>query len=103
MGWYPCPPNTASSGGGIDNRGTLTVAASTILNNTASSDAGGGIFNSTLTATANVTGSTVQGNTAVGDGGGIYNATGTVAPLLSTIRNNTPNNCAGTPVPGCSG
>jgi fibronectin-binding autotransporter adhesin len=73
--------NTARlSGGGIHNRGTLTVTnGSAIGGNTAagtrSEDGGGGIY-SELGATTTVDGSTLSANacTAVGcDGGGIWN------------------------------
>jgi len=53
-------------GGGIFNRGTLTLNTSTVCQNTASD--GGGIFNEGQLA---VTGSTIADNTASGDGGGI--------------------------------
>ncbi|MFF4276492.1 hypothetical protein [Streptomyces sp. NPDC001536] len=41
-------------------------------------------------------------NGAGGFGGGILNQGGTVTLTRSPVRNNRPDNCAGTPVPGCS-
>jgi Ca2+-binding RTX toxin-like protein len=55
-------------GGGILNRGTLTVSNSTLSGNSASS--GGGIYNS---RSATVSSSTLSGNSASNSGGGIYN------------------------------
>ncbi|NER20285.1 MAG: DUF4347 domain-containing protein [Symploca sp. SIO1C2] len=63
-----------NNGGGIFNRGTLTLNNSTVSGNTANFR-GGGIYNSGMVANAaNVTlnSSTVSGNTA-GSGGGIFN------------------------------
>ena len=67
-------------GGGIDNRGTLTVAKSTISGNTAGS---GGIFNS---GTVTLTNSIVSSNSAY-DGGGLWNI-GTADLTDTTISNN---------------
>ena len=64
------PQNT---GGGIFNRGELTLKDSTISGNTA--DSGGGIYNDISTAT--FTNSTISGNTA-DLGGGIYNSNSTI-------------------------
>jgi predicted outer membrane repeat protein len=61
--------NSASEfGGGIDNKGTLTVTNSTLAGNSAAG--GGGILND---GTLRVTNSTLSGNSASGFGGGIYN------------------------------
>jgi len=77
-------------GGGIFNRGTLTVTNSTLISNIADggSGAGGGISNGgggTLT----VTNSTFSGNRA-GNGGGIYNdGGGTLTVTNGTLSGNT--------------
>ena len=73
-----------SSGGGIENKSTLTVEGSTISGNHATSGAG---INSTGTLT--VEGSTISGNTAATEGGGIYARTGTVTVEGSTISGNS--------------
>jgi predicted outer membrane repeat protein len=79
--------------GGIDNAGTLTVANSAVLNNTAfhTQDtgifgSGGGIFNQNL-STLTVSGSTVSGNSA-SFGGGIENL-GTLTVGGSTVSGNS--------------
>ena len=69
-------------GGGIDNAGTLTVANSTVSNNSAIF--GGGIDN---TGTLTVIGSTFSGNSA-GTGAGIDNA-GALIISESTFSGNT--------------
>ena len=79
----------ASTGGGIYNYGTMTVADSTISGNTAITDLGGGIYNHSGTMT--VTDSTISGNKATSSGargGGIYNY-GTMTVTGSTISGNT--------------
>jgi hypothetical protein len=70
--------NITSHGGGIENRGVLTLINSTITNNSAISgllDQGGGIFNE---GKLTVNHSTISNNSASGgyltDGGGIYNS-----------------------------
>ena len=83
--------NGNDDGGGIYHIGinTLTITNSIIRNNNAVTEAysfGGGIYNGT--GTVNVLNSTVSGNTAV-LGGGIYNANGTVNITSSTISSNT--------------
>jgi CSLREA domain-containing protein len=79
-----------SSGGGINNPGTLTLTSVTISGNTATN--GGGIFNS---GTVTLTNSTMSGNTVnsivAGSGGGIFNNGGTVNLTNSTISGNTAN------------
>jgi hypothetical protein len=79
-------------GGGIANFGTLTVANSTITDNTAGVE-GGGLFNR---GTLTVQNSTVADNTAGVDGGGLFNE-GTVTLTHVTFENNTPNDCTGCP------
>jgi hypothetical protein len=80
------------SGGGIYNRGTLTLNNSTVANNTAGAN-GGGILNR---GNATLTNSTVSGNTANVDGGGIDNESGGTLTLNgSTVSGNTANNDGG--------
>ena len=80
--------NTAGGGGGIVNSGTLIVANSTFANNNGG-NAGGGIFSSGIPLT--VTNSTFSGNTAAsGNGGGIANS-GTATVTASTIADNKGN------------
>ncbi|WP_327126348.1 hypothetical protein [Streptomyces sp. NBC_01727] len=87
--------NTArvSDGGGIgNNRGEVTVSGSAVYSNTAPS--GGGIWNG---GTLKVTLSAVLRNTATGrpgSGGGIYNTGGTVTLDRSVVGDNAPDNCA---------
>lgn len=71
----------ASGGGGIDNRGTLTITDGAVSGNSASSD-GGGIQNN---GTLNITNSSLGGNTATRFGGGIINSLSAV----STVTNST--------------
>ena len=102
--------NTAENGGGIYNLGTLTVISSTISNNHADTGSGAGILSSgTLTAinssiigntgfrtggievgngTANITNSTISGNSAFGDGGGLQVLGGAATVTNATITNN---------------
>jgi hypothetical protein len=71
--------NAAYQGGGISNRGTLSVTNSTIggigLGNRATDGSGGGIYNWGVTTVNN---STVISNTAAGHGGGIFSEQGTL-------------------------
>jgi len=73
-------------GGGIINRGDLTVTDSQISNNRIEGNGGygGGIYNyNTLT----ITNSTISGNYSHA-GGGIFHQSGTISIINSTIRNN---------------
>ncbi|MEV6025221.1 hypothetical protein [Streptomyces sp. NPDC052036] len=96
--------NTArvNGGGGIVNaQGQVTVSDSAVYGNTAPS--GGGIWNG---GTLTVTRSAVVHNTATGGtghGGGIYEAGGTVTLHRSAVGANTPDNCAPGSIPGCTG
>ena len=77
-------PNTA--GGGIVNRGTLTITNSTISGNSVTGH-GGGIANG---GTLTVTNSTISGNTASGgtlgnQGGGIYNTSFGIVNITNSI------------------
>lgn len=75
-----------SSGGGIFNRGTLTIQDS-ILSGNKAINFGGALFN-TANSTSSVQNSVVIGN-AAGYGGGIYNGEGsTLVVNNSTIANN---------------
>ena len=85
--------DVAGSGGGIENKGTLTLVASIVTNNTASINAGG-IFNN-LGKTLTLTNSTVSDNTSTFDGAGIFNQGGTVNLTGSTVSGNTGRNGGG--------
>lgn len=81
---------SSSEGGGIFNRGNVTINNSNIANNTA--NGGGGIVNLGMLA---ATSSTINGNqsndsnaTIPGIGGGILNDTGTAIIINSTVANN---------------
>ncbi|MBV6449456.1 MAG: hypothetical protein MHPDNHAH_00166 [Anaerolineales bacterium] len=79
----------SSSGGGIYNRGTLSVTDSALSGNSAVR--GGGIYNY---ATLTVTDSTFSGNSATMTGGGIYNYdTATVTD--SALSGNSANSYGG--------
>lgn len=76
--------NLSGGGGGIFSEGVLTLTKSTISNNT-SQGRGGGIYN--LDSTLNITNSTISTNTSL-NGGGIFNRFGTVNVNFTTIANN---------------
>jgi len=76
--------NDDGTGGGIYNRGSLTLAYSTVASNKASY--GGGIYNDN--ASLELTGSTVSNNTA-NIGGGIGSTSSTLKLAGSTVANNT--------------
>jgi hypothetical protein len=82
----------AQSGGGILNRGAVTLTSSTLTNNVATAK-GGGLANAdTPTGTApaaTFTTSMVSGNRAAGDGGGIYNGLRDTLTVTSTPVNAT--------------
>ena len=61
-----------TSGGGILNRGVLTLSSSLLVANAAPNGDGGGIYN-TSTGTLNMLGSTLGDNSALFRGGGLYN------------------------------
>jgi VCBS repeat-containing protein len=82
--------NSANSGGGINNAGTLTVNNSTLASNRAAAftgRGGGGIYN---VGALTVNNSTIAGNSA-GYGGGISNSGGNVTVNNSTFSVNTGN------------
>ncbi|WP_328924917.1 hypothetical protein OG429_09865 [Streptomyces sp. NBC_00190] len=78
-------------GGGILNRGTLTVKEATVAGNHANN--GGGIFNE-AGATLNLIRSVVRHNTAADSGGGIRNQ-GTLTLSGSTLSDNSADNGGG--------
>jgi hypothetical protein len=77
----------STQGGGINNTGSLTVSGSYLAGNSA--EVGGGI--ATFFGTTTVQGSTLSGNAAVFavGGGGISNANGTLTVSGCTLCNNT--------------
>jgi hypothetical protein len=102
-----CPPFGCGEGGGVFNRGTLTIIDSTVSGNDMDGIAnfggsvtvlrssvsgntardGGGIF--TANGTVTLDRSTVSGNRANGGGGGILNEDGSVFIMNSTISGNS--------------
>ncbi|MGQ0700412.1 MAG: choice-of-anchor Q domain-containing protein, partial [Panacagrimonas sp.] len=93
-------------GGGILNRGTVSLTNSVLSGNTAfatgttAGDTGGGLHNagqyhSAIITRATLTNSTVSGNTSSGDGGGIYSRAAEVTLTKSTVSGNTANMGAG--------
>jgi fibronectin-binding autotransporter adhesin len=80
--------SAADGGGGIANEasGTLAISQSVLMNNTSASNGGGIDNNGSLT----LSGDTIESNVATGSGGGISNeATGTLTDTQSTISSNT--------------
>ncbi len=80
--------NTAvnGSGGGVYNNGTLTVIDSSVYNNTTGSS-GGGVFNNGLLTVIN---SSIYNNTASGSGSGVFNSSaGVITMSNSSLSNNT--------------
>jgi hypothetical protein len=77
------PYHEGNNGGGIYNRGTMALTASTITNNSAGIN-GGGIFNR---GTVTLTNSAISGNNAAQ--GGIFNEAGTVTLVDSTVNDNS--------------
>jgi hypothetical protein len=76
-----------ANGGGILNRGALTLTGSTLMNNTAGAS-GGGIYNS---GTMTFTSSSITGNSTglLGNGGAVYNNSGTMTFTSTPIRINS--------------
>ncbi|MEO8395362.1 MAG: hypothetical protein ABI700_20370, partial [Chloroflexota bacterium] len=82
-----------SSGGGILNRGVLTLSNVNVTGNTAG-NCGGGVSNGPIggfihleDGTMTITNSTISGNHSLGCGGGIYN-NGSLILTNSTVDNN---------------
>jgi len=88
----------ANAGGGIENDGTLTVANSILVGNSAiisgnsTTAIGGGIYN---LGTLTVTNSTLSGNSAATEGGGITNFQGMVTVTNSTFSGNSASGRSG--------
>jgi predicted outer membrane repeat protein len=81
--------NSAYDGGGaIYNDGTLTATNSSFVNNNTAGNGGGAIFNS-LAATATVNGSTFSGNGTTGAGGAIDNDDGTLTVDDCSVSGNS--------------
>ncbi|MBD3304850.1 hypothetical protein GF339_00670, partial [candidate division KSB3 bacterium] len=78
-------------GGGICNRGELTLTDIEISGNTANDS--GGLFN--LSGTVTISGSVISGNTATYEGGGISNYSGTATLTNVTISGNTAGSSGG--------
>ncbi|NBB78871.1 MAG: hypothetical protein GVY36_05415 [Verrucomicrobia bacterium] len=83
LDWSTLSGNSAAFGGGIYNRGTLTLTQSTLSGNYAA-DNGGGIY---IDGTLTLDQSTLSGNSAA-NGGGIYN-TDTLTLTQSTLSGNS--------------
>ena len=88
----------SASCGAIDNRSTMTIAASTFFNNYANNNftSGGAICNG---GTLTITGSTFSTNSSQGNnqgtGGAIYNYAGTLAVTNSTFSQNSATTSGG--------
>lgn len=81
--------------GAINNgrAGAVTVTGCTITNNTAGNVAGA--IKNGGTGTVTVTDSTISGNSSASGGGGIWNNTGIINLIRSTLSNNSINNAFG--------
>ena len=75
-------------GGGIHNRGFLTVTNSTISSNTGEDGGGISSVNSSTGIALSVTNSTISSNTAAFDGGGISSTNGRILLDSVTISGN---------------
>lgn len=88
--------NHAKLGAGVSNDGTVTVRDSKVVANVAGVQ-GGGFDNA---GTLRIFGSRVTRNEAGASGGGIFNREGATVTLTDTsLRANTPDDCAGTSCP----
>jgi predicted outer membrane repeat protein len=79
--------NTATSGGGIYNSGTLVLSGCGITNNTTTNGTGGGIYNGEG-ASLSLQGTAVSGNSAGTSGGGGLDNWGTAQIQGGTFSNN---------------
>lgn len=79
----------ASSGGGIDNLGTLSLADCTLSGNsaTAAAPGGGAIYNGS--GSLSIANCTISGNSSAENGGGLRSAYGSVSIANSTISGNS--------------
>lgn len=91
---------SSGDGGGCLNQGTLKLTNCLVSNSQA--QRGGGIFNSSGSSLT-LQNTVVTGNAAT-NGGGVFNDLAGVVTLSSgsSVSGNSPDNCAGDPVPGCS-
>ena len=95
--------NSASrEGGGMtNNRGTLSIAGTTFIDNRSTGGGrgqdltigGGGLYNDE--GTVSMTSCTVIGNNAKGNGGGVHNLNGQVSIASSTVSGNSASEFAG--------
>ncbi|MFO7691665.1 MAG: hypothetical protein R6V57_01145, partial [Vicinamibacterales bacterium] len=91
--------NTAGEGGGLSVEGNLTIDASTVSGNTAEATGGGIEYAGTdldetwtYTASATIRNSTLSGNVARQGGAALYNLSGDVTVLFTTITGNAAAN-----------
>ena len=77
--------NSSEDGGGIWNRGSLTVRGLSIVSGNGAED-GGGIYDS---GTLTIDGSSITGNGASFRGAGIFKGNGTATVTSATISNNS--------------
>ena len=91
--------NSAVSGGGIKNNGTVTLINTTVSGNTTKTHVGGGIENGNG-STLILKSTTVSGNNSKLRGGGIYNESGGAVNLTNTI---VAGNTATQSGPDCTG
>ncbi len=85
------PSDTTVSGGGIFNKGALTVTSCVLIDNNGSTSGGSGIFNQGMLA---VTNSTIADNSGNDDGGGIF-SNNMLTVTNSTISGNSVSPGAG--------
>lgn len=99
--------DAGDGGGGIDTLGAnarSNIVQSTIENNTGDTIGGGGIFNSGTTSLTRTLVTRNKATGAGGQGGGIYKFSGTVTLANSSVIANDPNNCFPVnSIPGCVG
>ncbi len=81
--------NSFQAGGGIYNRGDLTISGSTLTSNTTTAPRGGGAAVANYGGTLSITGSTISGNSAMLQAGALYSVDGTVTISDSTINDNS--------------
>jgi hypothetical protein len=88
--------NSAQFGGGVLNAegSTANLTDSTISGNSASGFGGGGVYN-LFYATLTLTNSTISDNSAQNAGGGVFNSGGTATLINSTISGNSAQNIGG--------